>query len=83
MEMMEKLMADDKTDVAVNHRFMCLAALPNAEVKAKVWAEITDVESTNSVYVQTAKIHGMYNSESDADLVTPYFDKFYEEVVRI
>lgn len=66
---------------------MCKAALPDAEVKAKVWAEITDVDSKNSVYVQTAKIHGIYSSEqlfdSDSSLVTPYFDKFYEQVVRI
>jgi len=51
VEMMEKLMSGDKTDVAVNHRHMCMAALPEAEVKAQVWAEIIDVNSKNSIYV--------------------------------
>jgi len=49
--MMEKLMSEDKTDVAVNHRHMCMAALPEAEVKVQVWAEIIDVNSKNSIYV--------------------------------
>jgi len=40
-----------------------MAGLPDAEVKARVWAEILDSNSTDSVYVKSAKMQGFYSAE--------------------
>lgn len=82
MEKMMKVMADDNTDIAVNTRAKCMACLPDAEMKAKVWAEITDVNSKDSVYLRTAKIQGFY-SWDQLDIVAPYFDKFYDVIANV
>ncbi len=42
------IMADDNSDIAVNTRAKCMASLPDAEIKAKVWAEIIDTNSKDS-----------------------------------
>lgn len=74
---MLKIMAYDNSDIAVNTRAKCLAGLPDAEMKAKVWAEICDTKSKESVYLRSAKIQGFYSWEQ-LDIISPYFDKFYE-----
>lgn len=79
---LEKVIGDDKTDVAENTRAKCYAGLPDAEVKAKVWAEITDPHSKESVYLRTAKIQGFY-SWDQVDILAPYFDQFYEVIAPL
>lgn len=38
-------MGTDNSDIAVRTKAACMAGLPDAENKAKVWAEITDPNS--------------------------------------
>ena len=52
---------DDNSDRAINARARCIAGLPDAAIKAKVWAEITDLNSQESLYVRNAKISGFYS----------------------
>ena len=54
-----------------------MASLPDPDVKAKIWAEITDPNNTESLYMKRAKLAGFYSYEQ-LDIVEPYFDKFYE-----
>lgn len=82
MEHMTKVMADDNTDIAVNTRAKCMAGLPDAALKAKTWAEIVDCNSKDSVYLRTAKIQGFY-SWDQLDIISPYFDKYYEELPKL
>ena len=77
MSMLNETMGDDKTDLAVNARAKCMAALPDAESKAKTWAELTDGQSKDSVYLRTAKIGGFYCAEQ-LPMLKPYFTKFFE-----
>ena len=77
MEMMEMVLADDKSDLADRCRAACLASLPDAECKAKTWAEITDPNSKDSAYVRGAKMSGFQNRDQ-LDIIQPYFDKFFE-----
>lgn len=51
MEMMEMVLSDDKSDQADRCRAACISSLPDPEVKAKVWAEITDPNSKDSSYI--------------------------------
>lgn len=75
-------MGDDNSDIAVNTRAKCMAGLPDAAMKAKVWAEIIDGSSKDSLYLRTAKISGFY-SWDQLDIIAPYFDKYYEELPRL
>ena len=77
MELLEKTLGDDKSDIAKRVRLTCDAGLPEAENKAKVWKELTDLSSTESIYDRSAKMTGFY-SWRQLDLIRPYFDKFYE-----
>lgn len=54
-----------------------MAGLPDAANKAKTWAEITDLNSKDSVYLRSAKIAGFY-SWDQIDIIAPYFEKYYE-----
>jgi len=62
MQLLEATLGDDKSDLAENCRAFCLAGLPDPEVKARVWAEVTDPDSTDSVYLRNAKMGGFYSS---------------------
>ena len=72
-----KITGDDNSDIAINTRARCIAGLPDAAIKAKVWAEITDLNSQESLYVRNAKISGFY-SWDQLDIIAPYFEKYYE-----
>jgi hypothetical protein len=54
--------------------------LPDAELKAKLWAEITDLESIDTLLVFQQKVAGFMKRFQQLDLITPYFDKYYEVV---
>jgi len=45
MATLDKILGGDNSDLAVNCRASCMAGLPDAENKAKIWAEITDPAS--------------------------------------
>lgn len=76
-ELLQKIAGDDMTDKGERLRATCNAALPDAAVKAQIWADITNPASTDSLYVKSAKMGGFYNWEQ-LDLIEPYFEKFYE-----
>ena len=63
MEMMDMVLGDDKSDTADRCRASCMASLPDPEVKAKVWAEITDPNTSDSLYVRQAKMGGFYGHD--------------------
>ena len=82
LALLEKVLGEDKSDIAQNTRDTCMALLPSAEGKAQVWAAITDVTSTESIYKRGAKMGGFY-SYKQMDLISPYFDKFFEDLPKI
>jgi hypothetical protein len=75
--LLAKVIGDDKSDIAENTKETCFAFIPTAENKAKVWEQITDPNSTESIYKRKAKMSGFY-SWKQLDLIRPYFDKYYE-----
>lgn len=77
MEMMELVFGDDKSDTADRIKAECIASLPDAAGKAKIWAEITDPNNKDSAYIRRAKMSGFYGNDQ-LDIIQPYFDKFYE-----
>ena len=63
-------------------RYSCNSCLPDPEVKAQVWKEITDPNSVESIYDRRAKMAGFY-SYGQLDIIRPYFDKFYDVLPQI
>ena len=70
-------LGDDRSDLSENCRATCESSLPDPEIKARVWAEVTDPSNTDSLYKRRAKIEGFY-AFSQFDIVEPYFDKFFD-----
>lgn len=77
MALLEETLGDDKSDLASNCRTSCLAGLPDPEVKARIWSEITDPNNSDSNYVRGAKMGSFYAADQ-LDIVEPYFDKFFD-----
>ena len=75
--MMEMVLGDDKSDLTDRCRAACMASLPDPEIKAKVWAEITDPNNSDSLYVRASKMNGFWGFDQ-AEIVKPYIGKYYE-----
>jgi hypothetical protein len=82
LELLEVIIGDNKSDIAKNARFACLAILPKAEVKERVWKELTDPNSTESLYDRSAKM-GAFSSWKQMELNRPYHDRFFEDLANV
>lgn len=58
MKLLEEILGDEKSDLAINTRLTCLAGLPDANVKEDTWKAITDVNSQESLKERSAKMAG-------------------------
>ena len=63
LELLEAFLGDDKSMFAEKCRAGCIASLPNAEIKAHVWTEITDIDSEDSLIVLSARMVEFYSLE--------------------
>lgn len=81
-EILENVLGDDKSDLAERCRIACHAQLPDAEVKAKMWADIIDANSADSSYVKQAKMSG-FGIRSQQSILEPYDAKFYEVLPHV
>jgi len=79
MQLLEKVIGDDKSDIAKNVRIQCEASIPDPAVKEQVWKEITDPNSEISIKERQSKMMGFY-ARSQFDICKPYADKYYEEL---
>lgn len=60
MQMLDKVLKDDKSDIARNIRAQCMTSLPDAAIKEQAWNEITDPKSPISSKLKEAKMKGFY-----------------------
>lgn len=79
---LEATLKDDNSDLAQNCRTTCQSSLPDAAVKAQVWAELCDPNSKESLYTRRAKMSGFW-VKSHSDLTEEYVDKFYDVLVDL
>ena len=77
--MLEKVLKDDKSDIAKTVRLQCEVSIADPAVKAQAWKDITDPNSSFSMKEKQAKMSGFY-AWSQFDIVKPYFDLYYEEL---
>lgn len=78
-ELLEKVLGDDKSDIANNLRLTCKTLLPDAKSKEEAWAEISDHSNTLSSYERNAMMAGFFNRES-AEILKPYYDQYVKKV---
>ena len=77
-ELKEKALASDNSDKASKVVKICEQSLPDAEQKARIWAAITDVSSSESLESLQIKIQGFFKRNQQLDLISPYFVKFFD-----
>ena len=76
MDLLEVTFSDDKSDIAENYRASCLATLLDPEVKAKIWQEISDMDSEDSLCMLQAKMNAFY--WNDEELTAAYEENFFD-----
>ena len=57
--------------------------MPDPELKEKLWNELTNMDSKDSILVSQQKINGMWNRYQQFDLIEPYFEKYYQILPEI
>ena len=77
MDLLDRTLGNDSSNMAEATRASCIASLPDAEVKQKVWEQIIDPDSPDSPIVKKAKMQGFYSAEQQ-DIVKPYIDRYFE-----
>ena len=55
----------------------CDYSLPDADLKAQLWAELTNMDSKDSVLISQSKLSGFWNRYQQFELIEPYFEKYY------
>jgi hypothetical protein len=61
MNLLERVLGEDKSDLANSVKETALASLADPEIKERVWKELTDLESKESIYARSAKMGGFYD----------------------
>ena len=56
---------------------VCDHSLPDASLKEKLWADLVNPESKDSILETQQKISGFWNRYQQFDLIAPYFERYY------
>ena len=56
MQLLEKVLADDKSDIARDVRAQCMTSIADPAVKEQAWKDITDPKSPISNKLKEAKM---------------------------
>jgi hypothetical protein len=78
-----KAFENDQSDSAKTCSKICDFSLPDAKLKERLWHEITDSASVDSLAEIKNKIAGFQQRRYQLDLIAPFFDKFYDTLVNI
>lgn len=76
----EKAFAQDQSDKAHKAQQVNEYSLPDAALKEKLWNEIVDANQNDTLLQFQNKIAGFMNRFQQLDLITPYFEKYYDIV---
>ncbi|MBO0657046.1 aminopeptidase N [Streptomyces triculaminicus] len=74
-------LARDNTASGRRHQVRCLAARPDAEVKAAAWAEVVESDTLSNALVE-ATITGWARPDR-RDLLAPYAERYFEAIERV
>ncbi|GAA2440352.1 aminopeptidase N [Streptomyces macrosporus] len=74
-------LARDDTASGKRHQVRCLAARPDARVKARAWADVVDSDRLSNALVE-ATISG-FDQPGQRELLAPYAERYFEVIERI
>jgi hypothetical protein len=60
--LLEKVLANDKSDIAERTRLVCYAALPDPIVKEEVWNQIVQANSSRTSKQRECFLYGFFSS---------------------
>jgi len=79
----EKVFENDDSDAGKNVQKVIEWSLPDEALKTRLWDEITDSSSTESLMEIRLKIQGFWQRHQQLELMTPYFEKYYATVQKV
>ena len=79
----DKALEGDDSDQAQNVRKVLDWSLPDAALKERLWAEITDAQTKDSLMELRLKIQGFWQRGAQLELMEPYFEKYYATLKRV
>jgi len=79
----QKALEDDNSDAALIVSKLCDYSLPDAELKQRLWEDITNPASKESLKELTLKMQGFWQRQQQPDLIAPYFEKYYSILEHI
>jgi hypothetical protein len=62
---------------------VCEWSLPDPELKQRLWDEITDASTSDSLMDIRLKIGGFWQRQQQLDLIEPYFNRYYSVLDKI
>jgi len=77
------VMKDDNSDEGLQCVKYCDMVLPDADLKAKLWAEITDPKTTEPQKDLKLKMMCFFQRKQQLDLIQPYFEKYYNTLLEV
>jgi hypothetical protein len=81
-ELIEKVLKDDKSDIARRTRLTCETAFATLENKEKYWNILVDENTEYSIYDREAIISG-FCSWDQLELCEPFAEKFYDALTTL
>lgn len=81
--LLSKALEGDSSDKAKNVAKVCEWSLPDPLLKQKLWDEITDASTTDSLMDIRLKISGFWQRQQQLDLISPYFDRYYGVLEKV
>jgi len=76
----EKVLGDDASDKGQRVKKICEEILPKAELKEKMWAEITDYSNNYSVQELQDKAESFMQRSFQLDLIKPFLEKYFDTI---
>lgn len=79
----DKALEGDASDAAGNCRKVLDYSLPDAALKERLWNELLDQNTSDSLMESRLKIQGFWQRHSQPELIAPYFEKYYAQLKRV
>ena len=81
--MRTKALEGDSSDNAAIVTKVSDWSLPDPDLKKQLWAEITDLSSKEPLKELNLKMQGFWQRRQQLDLITPYFENYYNVIEKI
>ena len=82
-ELRKKCFDKDDSEPGMTAQKVLDYSLPDKDLKERLWKEITDKDSKESLLELRCKMEGLWQPRQQLDLMKPFFDKYYDTVKKV